>query len=348
MLIPVSQTPSIIGQSDFNRCLIVNQGASDIYLDDNSAVTAANYSVKLVANQSVNWAGGTLWAVTDGAQSLLSILNGADTTVSPVSVVELAPDATVSIQPGGGFIGSANIFLDVGLNTDLMGLDQYFPAVDFSQYASIIVNVDQVWPTARPTLIATTIRLYQYTSQAVPPHSLPPSYTSDEVTIGWYTNAVSSEQYAGKDSGDLFMKSGGSTPTIFYESTVAGSAAVLRLNLYGFKSEDVNFAPTGMVGSVALPSTGNAFIMLSPIRRFSTLMLNTSNSATFTNACFLQTLRSDGTIAVQQIIKAASAAPAAYTVYDVDLPVNPNVVYFLQIAGAAGASGTINFFMGEK
>lgn len=87
--ITINGVPTRIAQAVAAPSNLQNTGAATIYMDTNSAVSPLAYGVAVAPRASVNWSGGDeLWAVTDGPETTLSVLYGAEgTTVSEVSAV---------------------------------------------------------------------------------------------------------------------------------------------------------------------------------------------------------------------------------------------------------------------
>ena len=97
MNIHVIETVCQIAQQQQTACLITNSGPGTVYLGTASYVTPSGASLTLLPRQSVNWQGGALWGICEpGAYAELMILPGGNTTVSPVTSVEI--DQPVSIE----------------------------------------------------------------------------------------------------------------------------------------------------------------------------------------------------------------------------------------------------------
>ena len=97
MNIHVIETVCQIAQQQQQACLITNSGPGTVYLGTASYVTPTGASLTLLPRQSVNWQGGALWGICEpGAYAELMILPGGNTTVSPVTSVEI--DQPVSID----------------------------------------------------------------------------------------------------------------------------------------------------------------------------------------------------------------------------------------------------------
>lgn len=97
--ITIGPVPVRVSQAVAQAANLQNTGAATIYMDTNSAVSPLAYGVAMAPRSSVNWSSGNeLWAVTDGAETQLSVLYGAEgTTVSEVSAV-VTGDVTATIE----------------------------------------------------------------------------------------------------------------------------------------------------------------------------------------------------------------------------------------------------------
>lgn len=124
MLYPVSDSATNLSQPAGNASLIVNQGSEPVYLDKGSTVSPNSYSILLAPNQSFNWSGGELWGVcATGAASTVSLMAGANTSVSPITNATLTGPVTVDT-----IIGNVNVdgsTVDIGNNVRLWGGGDY-------------------------------------------------------------------------------------------------------------------------------------------------------------------------------------------------------------------------------
>lgn len=112
MRYPVETRPLAIQQPAGQPCLIVNEGPSDVYLDTQSSVSTSSYSLKCAKNQSVNWQGGTLWAISD-SEATLSLMIGSNTSITPITDVNVAGE--VNIAGTVPVSGNVNVSGNVGI-----------------------------------------------------------------------------------------------------------------------------------------------------------------------------------------------------------------------------------------
>lgn len=129
---PVTEHAYQLAQNASGPCLIVNVGDKPVYLDQQSNVNFATYSLMLVSGQSVNWSGSLpLWIVcAPGETSTISQMYDADTTVTPITnvtvdgPVEVSGEVTVGgtvavngdVNIGGGTVNVGTISGDVSVD----------------------------------------------------------------------------------------------------------------------------------------------------------------------------------------------------------------------------------------
>ncbi len=121
MNIHVIETVCQIAQQQQQACLITNSGPGTVYLGTASYVTPTGASLTLLPRQSVNWQGGALWGICEpGAYAELMILPGGNTTVSPVTSVEIdqpvSIDGPVEVTGHVGIDGPVTVEGDVNIN----------------------------------------------------------------------------------------------------------------------------------------------------------------------------------------------------------------------------------------
>lgn len=124
MNIHVIETVCQIAQQQQTACLITNSGPGTVYLGTASYVTPTGASLTLLPRQSVNWQGGALWGICEpGAYAELMILPGGNTTVSPVTSVEIdqpvSIDGPVEVNGTVGIDGTVTVEGNVGIAGDV-------------------------------------------------------------------------------------------------------------------------------------------------------------------------------------------------------------------------------------
>ena len=146
MLYTIGVSPVNVLQPVGNAGLIVNQGPDTVYLDTHSAVSNTAYSLKCTTGQSVNWAGGTLWAISDGTATL-SYMQGLDTAISTIEGATVNIGNSVRPWGGGSRIGSVTASLN-GIGYYQWKLGLLAPAINAGRYASIHVYARYTGTTA--------------------------------------------------------------------------------------------------------------------------------------------------------------------------------------------------------
>lgn len=117
--ITIGPIPVRVSQAVTDQATLQNTGTETIYMDTNSAVSSVAYGIQVNPRASLNWgAGQELWAVTESADSTLSILYGGEgVTVSEVGAV-VTGDVTATIDGPveATILGTVTVEGDVGIS----------------------------------------------------------------------------------------------------------------------------------------------------------------------------------------------------------------------------------------
>lgn len=123
---PVGDRPEQVSQTGTQEALVRNTGASSVYLDKQSSVSAGAFGLELQPFDSVNWpTGDDLWAVTaTGQVSSLSVLYGASgVSLGAVSAVVTGDvTATISGPVDANILGTVAVDVqNAVINADVTG-----------------------------------------------------------------------------------------------------------------------------------------------------------------------------------------------------------------------------------
>lgn len=157
---PVVSSPAVaLSQAATGRALIVNQGPDTVYLDGQTSVSDGNHSTRLAPDQSVNWGGGELWAVTAAGESAsVTVQLGGDTSISP----RVHLSQPVNVQGGAVVLYSEELTLTPDENR-VLTIDG--PA-DGVTYYGVAVSTEILTSGAGSTIVDTHIY-----SKGFPGHS---------------------------------------------------------------------------------------------------------------------------------------------------------------------------------
>lgn len=113
---PLDATPINISQYLTSAGVIQNTGNAPVYLSAQSSVSEYAYDQVLLPGSSIEWPGGTLWAVAPARTQLAVMYDASGASVGSVAVVgdvsvtgDVSVDGPVSVQGTVGIDGPVTV-----------------------------------------------------------------------------------------------------------------------------------------------------------------------------------------------------------------------------------------------